>query len=601
MEAYILLLLLLTTPLLGMDSMCIDEEQFPQESTKTVQLERLEPHLWLNLVKLFFKTESLEEAAKDTKAWCLTTKASTTFFKNTRYSTSSLIRLIQEIGYQKDEDEVSIIASLKPLFAEDEYTRHETHKAFIEDLLKTITNCARTNNWQEACIKAHEIKEKNIAHYLNNYYVYEQCLQNLAKKTVLVHTLELDAPDGFIKILITCGVQLTNLHPQTPPPLFILCQKSIASTTQLSFIQGPTETKNSSKKLENYLTYLKNLMKVLHNAGASLNDSFLQEQAHGMFSKRTPLFLAVILQQTALVHHLLFLGALPSPMEILISAQNYIHTNSEKSYTIFKMLLNKAKDAELILDAVFSHLFTQQLEPDQRKRALKLVKLINKKTIAFNRIKGGKTVLDRAQLFSKKGDLIALLTTKGAKPSPTIHTQNENKAWNIFKDLVLLARGQTAMREDAKRLLLKESLELLSTSSASKTFTKNEYDFLLKTLFLIALEKIPLSPETKEFLVYLDTLNEKCSAPEAFYEPIPSVFHGIVTLCSYKKQRNSEEYTLFVTTIRPLILELAQKGVTDKKYIQKTAATRAQELGLEEIAHLIQEAVHTTQIKSSLS
>lgn len=606
------------------------------------------PALRLGVVQYLLQSCPTKDVAHTLIAWGLTDKSSAQALKNS--TSTSLINLIRSSCYSLDYDEQSLLATLKPPLSQKEYDTYTKQRALMDNLVFTFESCKEQHNWNPAFTALEDIKERKLIPFLNScYWIYppgtktpklslsnpskissnweyppkEMYLMSPARKTILTYALEFNAPIEVIQWLIKEGASVTNLHPQTPPPLLMVCRN-------ISEIFYSDLEDKDRKKL---IAHMRDLTTLLINSGACVNDAFTSTyEFFTLKRKMTPLLDTILAPG---IKDMKFLLSQASKEKIIVHPEAFIFAaglfmNSDPQFPDdykatsqkLKMLITLSDDRELLLSTFgnFTHLNdSRKVEP-----AIAVLSLLIDQGVNINHREHNMTILDKALQEDWHTDIILFLSQKGARPSTPFDLSEERgknyaffkayrKLFSLEKDFYIgydYSSEYPLFLSETSRNILKEFLPKAQEFLQNNALSDEEYNNIVIHLCLTALYwGLSQSNELHDFFVFIATFR-----PLSFtyfkYGTITSVYHILVaylstfrtsSLCCFSNNTRLNDEMKDPLGIRSLIHKLAYKGIKDDIHSKgKTAVEKAREFRLNSIADFITTSLNCAECSAPL-
>ncbi len=558
----------------------------------------LMPELRLPIIEYLFELADKNKPLKDFQALSLANTESLAFFKNSKKFTEFLAKFLYKKSYFTDF-KLSHLDTLRPLLHEEGITTFNTNLTLCDALVSLIKECSKNNEWEKVYKELVKVKKLSSSNYMSSYYyngIYKGCP---AKKNLLVQALECNAPEDIIKFLIDCKFP-PNTHITTPGHMLLLYDQVLEQDT--IFASSDSDS-NQKQKASDTRNRLEKIITMVIDAGASPNSLFCSYNFIKGKIEETPLLLAI---EKGNLQRILFLIkkevclVINKEFEVLIQSTLF---KNEEILTIICSLLNKDTYKNRTLDIInllvdfeqvcsFDQDYKNKLEAvdinwKERSRSL-LLMLLEKNTIdihtpcAFEQ-----TVIARAQA-AKNDEFAQILILHGAV-STSLDEKWENTMLLMKKlkknammcgsleenNLLTLQTNSRALLDEVRKLLLDNKITL-----------NKEIIFLLLG---IAIDN-SLSNEARDFLkivVSREPLSLNITL-EGNTTPITSVSDCFQVFFYGMKNLDLSTYKALLNQSIPLIAWLGKEGLLQSIEKEgKTAAEKAEELGMPELAELI--------------
>ncbi|MBA2307512.1 hypothetical protein H0W26_05245, partial [Candidatus Dependentiae bacterium] len=306
------------------------------------------PDIRLPIVECLFILIPTKKAIESFKAWSLVNKESVEFFKESEKFTAALVRSLYNLSYYYDFD-ICLLDNMSCLLNKDIFTDFKRDLSTNKNLVLLFKTCSKSKKWDRA-IEEVSTAKKNAVINPDMHYWKDTYKDFPAKKTLLIHALELDAPENVIKCLLNYKLLLKKLHPTTPAPFLAQFAKCIEQDKNLSSIRArriinPTQEQKACLALTN----AEEIMSLLLKGGASVNGSFTFDTPIGIYCV-TPLLLAAEESNIQRLRYLVSNGALLNAEAF--RALMMLEAPQREFSSLMEIILPKAENKSLLIKLI---------------------------------------------------------------------------------------------------------------------------------------------------------------------------------------------------------------------------------------------------------
>ncbi len=544
------------------------------------------PELRLFFLISLFKTKPVSDAVNYFRAYSIVDKASQGFLKEKADLTLLFAQELYKIAYFYDF-EITVLNQLQPLLNQKGLALFNEDLALGKKLKEMFELSAKQNQWDVVLKELRLQAEAEFSLLKNavNYYWESTYCGSPAKMTLLVHALELDAPEDVIGILLSHGAVVDNLSCTTPPPFLITFTKFLSCHSSCSQFKVEAE---DIQQLPSKIEALEKKMMVLTKAGASMH-SFFYNYSMSIIQnqKMTPLLAAVDSGDPQMVRYLIKKGFRFVDRAAFFKA----FFVNEGSLLMVKAVVSIPETALDFLRYLLPKI--PSFNEIYQKKALVTLSLLLEQKIDLNATWHGVPLLAAAKGCGCNDKVVDMLIKKGFSQTPS------NVKAEVLMNLYQGFRKGYALpveeRSKAIGSLLAELRTVLVGTDLDKLPSK------VIRMFLEAALEFSRLPEAKEFLEYIATSEESLSL-DFLGLHVTSVFHAIVAYSNYMRKllKGNYETSEQMQNIDHLIRWLVVKGVKDQRTSEgKTAEERAKELGMLPLAETIHDSLVINRSLSS--